>query len=421
MQFLKKLSNGITVTGEHMDSTPAVSMGFWVRTGGADELPAESGLSHFLEHMTFKGTPTRTPRDIAAQMDGVGGTLNAFTTKEETCFYVKVAEQHADLALDLLVDILFRSEMSRECMALEKTVVLDEIAQAEDDPEDRVHELMYGCYFGDHPLAQPVLGEKAVIRSLTREGLLSFRRTHYAYGNIVFSIAGSFDEDKVCSDLEKSIPPDGSAPDAAPRRPFERGAAKSFRYESKTVEQLHIALGFPGVARDHRLMYPLNILNNVLGGGMSSRLFQTIREEMGLVYGIFSYPVFHADGGMLVVDTGTADGNGVRVLQQIREEMEKILSGGVGEEEFVRAREQLKGNFILSREGIESRMSAGGRSVLFYGERRTQEDILARIDAVTPEQMMEAARMAFDFGRAAAAFVGRRSGRKAIENLIETW
>lgn len=421
MQFLQKLSNGMIVTGEHMNTTPAVSMGFWIRTGGMNEAPGESGISHFLEHISFKGTPTRTARDIAVEMDEVGGTLNAFTTKEETCFYVKVAQQHIGLGLNLLTDILYHSLMDGDFIEREKSVVLDEIAQADDSPEDRVHELLYECYYKGHPLAQPVLGAKRVISSLTREKLVDFRRAHYAWDNTVFSIAGSFDEKTVFEALEGIVP--GSAQETSAPLPqaHRRGGERTVRYDVKSVEQLHIALAFPGVERDHRLMIAINVLNNIVGGGMSSRLFQTLREELGLVYGIFTYPVYHSCGGMVVVDTGTIDRNGPQVLEKIREEIRRIVADGVTEEEFTRAREQLRGNFILSREGIESRMSGGGRSVLFYGRRRTEQETLERIDRVTRDDVMEAARTVFDFDRMAAAFVGRKGGKKSIEGMLEAW
>jgi predicted Zn-dependent peptidase len=310
--------------------------------------------------------------------------------------------------------------MDEDFIEREKSVVLDEIAQADDSPEDRVHELLYECYFNGHPLSKPVLGAKRVISSLTREKLVDFRRAHYAWDNTVFSIAGSFDEKTVFEALEQVVP-DSAHEQSTPLPQAHQRSGRTVRYEVKSVEQLHIALAFPGVERDHRLMIAINVLNNIVGGGMSSRLFQTLREELGLVYGIFTYPVYHSCGGMVVVDTGTIDPNGPQVLEKIREQIRRIVADGVTEEEFLRAREQLRGNFILSREGIESRMSGGGRSVLFYGRRRTEQETLERIDRVTRDDVMEAARMVFDFDRMAAAFVGRRGSKKVIEGMLEAW
>ena len=226
MQFLQKLSNGMIVTGEHMNTTPAVSMGFWIRTGGVNETPGESGISHFLEHISFRGTPTRTARDIAVEMDEVGGTLNAFTTKEETCFYVKVAQQHIGLGLDLLTDIVYHSLMDEDFIEREKSVVLDEIAQADDSPEDRVHELLYECYFNGHPLSKPVLGAKRVISSLTREKLVDFAAptTRGQYG--IFH-RGSFDEKTVFEASSRSCPTARTSSPRPCRRPTSGAGVRS--------------------------------------------------------------------------------------------------------------------------------------------------------------------------------------------------
>ncbi|MEG0766725.1 MAG: pitrilysin family protein [Clostridia bacterium] len=376
------LDNGLRVITEHIPHVRSVSVGLWIGAGSMHEKPQENGLSHFLEHMLFKGTQRRSARAIAEEMDAIGGQINAFTSKECTCYYAKVMDAHLPIAMDVLCDLLLYATLDETELNKERGVILEEIAMVEDTPEDLVHDLLSETILAGNPLAQPILGPADQIRSYTRKALADYRDAHYRPDNTVLAIAGNYAPDTLRALVEKHLGAwksvsHGAAMESDPC--FTPGVAR----RQKDIEQVHICLGYPGISMGSPDLYALSVFNNLFGGGMSSRLFQRIREESGLAYSVYSYPTVYPGCGIFTLYAGTSLAHLPSVLEQLQQEVARILADGVEEEEFRKAREQLKGGYILSLEGSSSRMSNIGRSKLLLDHVRDEEEVLAKIDAVT--------------------------------------
>lgn len=390
MYEIVQLDNGLRLISEHISHVRSVSVGVWIGTGSMHERPDENGLSHFLEHMVFKGTQRRTARGIAEEMDAVGGQINAFTSKECTCFYAKVIDEHLSTALDVLTDLVLNALLSEVELNKERGVILEEIAMMEDTPEDLVHDLLTEAVFEGDPLAQPIIGRSEGVSKYTREDLARYRDTHYRPDNCVVSVAGNFPKDGLLDMIEAALGEWKSAP--APEPPH---AVDCFHpniiLRSKEIEQVHLCLGYKGIPLGHEDVYPMSIMNNLFGGGMSSRLFQRIREELGMAYSVYSYPTSLPGCGLLTVYAGTSSQHVEKVLEQLRKETARLLEGGITPEEFATAREQLKGGYILGLESSSSRMSNIGRSLLLLGRVKTEDEVLAAIAKVTPDDVMRVA------------------------------
>ncbi len=399
------LSNGLTVVGERMAGCRSLSVGLWVQSGSQYETREENGVSHFLEHMLFKGTARRTARQIAEEMDAVGGQLNAFTAKDCTCFYAKVVDESAPLAIDMLSDLTLCSTLDPAEMEKEKGVVLEEIAMVEDEPEDLVHELVMLAQFGDQPLARNILGTAENVRAFTRDFVSGYKEKMYRPECGVLALSGGYDPDRIKALAEEHFghwkPGGGKKPEFR----LEDCAPRTVRRE-KDIEQLHICLAYPGVPQGGEMVYPMSILSSILGGAMSSRLFQKIREEKGMAYSVYSFPAFYSGTGTLAVYAGTSPENGPEVLKLIREETEDLLKNGVTEKEFESTRGQMKGSYVLGMEGSSARMNALGRRKLIFGDIQSENDVIAKIDRVKYEDVQEAIRLSLG-GRAACALVGR--------------
>lgn len=376
------LSNGLRVVAEYIPHFPSVSVGLWIGAGSMYETEEENGLSHFVEHMLFKGTKNRTTREIAVEMDAIGGQVNAFTAKECTCYYAKVIAEHLERAMSLLSDLLLNAKMDDGEFEKERGVILEEIAMCEDTPEDLVYDLLAQAYFGSHPLARPILGTQEQIASVSREALIAFRRKHYRPDNTVLAIAGQFDLDAFRAMAERYL---GSWQAAGDTHEPEavNGCDGRLLCKRKDIEQVHICLAYPGVAQDDDDLYPLTVLNNLFGGGMSSRLFQHIREEMGAAYSVYSYPSAYANCGTMTIYAGTSPEMAQRVIDALHGEIEKLLSGGVTDEEFAMAKDQLKVSYVLGLESSSSRMSSIGRSKLLRGRAVDPQDVVKKIEGVT--------------------------------------
>lgn len=376
------LSNGVRVVAEYIPHFPSVSVGLWIGAGSMYETEEENGLSHFVEHMLFKGTENRTTREIAVEMDAIGGQVNAFTAKECTCYYAKVIAEHLERAMSLLSDLLLHAKMDDEEFEKERGVILEEIAMCEDTPEDLVYDLLAQAYFGNHPLARPILGTQEQIASVTREALIAFREKHYRPDNTVLAIAGQFDLDEFRAMAERYL---GSWQAAGDTHEPEavNGCDGKLLCKKKDIEQVHICLAYPGVAQDDDDLYPLTVLNNLFGGGMSSRLFQHIREEMGAAYSVYSYPSAYANCGTMTIYAGTSPEMAQRVIDALHSEIKKLLDGGVTEEEFAMAKDQLKVSYVLGLESSSSRMSSIGRSKLLRGRAVDPQDVVRKIERVT--------------------------------------
>ncbi len=400
-----KLKNGLTIIGERLPHFRSISVGVWIAAGSQYETREENGLSHFLEHMLFKGTQKRTARQIAEVMDAVGGQLNAFTAKECTCFYAKVIDEHTELALDVLSDIVLHSTFDEKEIEKEKGVVLEEIAMVEDEPEDLAGELIMRAQFGDQPLAWPILGPAENIRAFTRDAIVGYHRRMYRPECSVLAVAGNYDWDKLVEMAERFFGDWEAGDGTCPECVTESVPAELIRRE-KDIEQLHICLSYPGYKMGTREVYLTSIFSSILGGAMSSRLFQRIREESGMAYSVYSYPAFYTSAGSLTIYAGTSEAHAPAVIEQIREELDDLLKNGITEEEFLMTREQIKGNHVLGMESASSRMNALGRRMLLMGDTQTEDQMLERLNAITLDEVNEVVREILS-GDCAAALVGR--------------
>ncbi|SFL75619.1 M16 family metallopeptidase [Salibacterium qingdaonense] len=392
MMKRNKLSNGLRVVTEHVPAVQSMTIGIWIKTGSRYETAEENGISHFLEHMFFKGTTHRSAADIAESFDKIGGDVNAFTSKEYTCFYAKVLDKHTVTALSILADMLFHSTFDPEEIEKEKQVVMEEIKMVEDTPDDIIHDYLDREAFGHHPLARPILGTEETVRTFTREGILDFRQRHYTAENMVISAVGN-EGTELLEQLEKLF---GGLPGGYIEQPFQKPAFLPGKAGiQKETEQAHLCLGFPGAAMDDESVYPLMLMNNALGDSMSSRLFQRIREDRGLAYSVFSYHVPFLDTGMLTIYAGTGIEQQEEAAAAVFEIVEDIALDGLTEKEIENGKEQLKGNLILGLESTSSRMSRNGRNELLLGRHRSLEDTVQRLENVSKEDVQRTASTMF--------------------------
>lgn len=385
------LDNGLRVIGERLPYLRSVSIGVWLGVGSMMELPEENGLSHFLEHMVFKGTSHRTARDIAEQMDAVGGQLNAFTGKDCTCFYAKVIDEDLPLAVDILADLTCHATLDDGELQKERGVILEEIAMDEDSPEDLVHEQLSRAQFGDQSLGMPILGTSELISNYQRENLAVYRAKHYSPRNTVVALAGNYDPEAVKPLMEQFFGAwhNDTAAMAIPEAVPLTGRTIA---REKDTEQMHLCMGFPGTGYGGDGIYPQAVLNNLLGGSMSSRLFQRIREELGMAYSIYTYPNSYQGCGTFAVYAGISPKNGEKVLAEIRSEMKRLLDDGITDKEYREAKQQLRGGYLLGLESPGGRMQAMGRSLLLLGQAVTPEETIAKIERVTKDDVMATAR-----------------------------
>ncbi len=383
------LDNGLRIVGERLTHVRSCTVGVWVKVGSANEELSENGLSHLIEHMVFKGTQTRSARDIAEEMDMVGGQMNAFTSKECTCYYAKVIDDDLRLAVDILSDLSLRPVFDEKELAKERGVVLEEIAMVEDTPEDLVHELLCDVQY-DGSLKYPILGPASQVKNYSRADVLAYWQKHYIPQNMVLAIAGNYDWDEFVSLAEQYFSEfpnlDGDV-SKMPSQIFLNGR----KGRDKETEQIQICLGYPGFPSGSDDQYAMSVFNNALGGGMSSRLFQRIREEMGMAYSVYSYASAYSALGVLNVYAGTTPDNAEIVIKEMQSEMKRFLSEGISEKEFQSAKAQLRSGFVMGLESSSGRMQSLGRSLLTHGRLRKPEETLANIDAVTMDKVMEIA------------------------------
>lgn len=381
-----QLKNGLRVVTEQIPTCRSVSFGIWVKTGSRYETSEQGGISHFIEHMLFKGTERFSARDIAEEFDAIGGNVNAFTSKEYTCYYAKVLDEHLPIAVDVLSDMFFRSKFDEEEMAREKNVILEEISMYEDTPDDMVHDLIAQAAYGTHPLALPILGTEEKLLAMGPQQLRSYMGQRYTLDNTVIAVAGNID-DSIVELLEKHFGSfEGSGGAASLEVP---DFVSELKFHRKKTEQNHLCLSFPGLPIGHRNQYAMVLLNNALGGGMSSRLFQEIREKRGLAYSVYSYHSSHADSGLFTVYAGTAPKQTKDVLELTTEVLHEISTKGMSENELRKGKEQLKGSLILSLESTGSRMNRLGKNELMTGRHYTLDEMIQQIEAVTMERVDE--------------------------------
>src|SRR5690625_1845221 len=378
--------NGLRVVLESVPSVRSVTIGIWILTGSRYETAKNNGISHFLEHMLFKGTKTRTARQIAEAFDSIGGQVNAFTSKEYTCFYARVLDSYKEHALEVLTDMLFHSTFLTEELEREKKVVMEEIKMYEDTPDDHVHDLLAKASFGEHPLGRPIIGTDKQIKTFTKQALIDYMDTFYIPQNIVISVAGNVHSDfiQTIEDFFTTLPVSNKTiSKEAPT--FQANTL----IKNKETEQAHLCVAYPGLAISDSSIPALLLVNSVLGGGMSSRLFQEIREKQGLAYSVYSYHASYLDSGLLTIYAGT-NKEQLDILQSAIEQTVTTLGeNGLTEAELTNRKEQLKGNMMLSLESTNSKMSRNGKNVLLLNRQRTLDDIICEIDAVDEEAIYE--------------------------------
>jgi predicted Zn-dependent peptidase len=372
--------NGLRVVLENIPTVRSVAIGIWIGTGSRNETPENNGVSHFLEHMFFKGTKTRTAKEIAESFDSIGGQVNAFTSKEYTCYYAKVLDTHSDFALEVLADMFFNSSFDEGELAKEKNVVFEEIKMYEDTPDDIVHDLLSKAVYQDHPLGYPILGTEETLQTFTGDTLKKYMEDTYTPENVVVSIAGNISEDFIKkvegyfgSYQGKKQPSNDQNPEF-----FANQVSRK-----KETEQAHLCIGYQGLKVGHEDIYNLIVLNNVLGGSMSSRLFQEVREQRGLAYSVFSYHSAYEDTGMVTIYGGTGAKQLNTLYETIQETLNKLKQTGITDKELSNSKEQLKGSLMLSLESTNSRMSRNGKNELLLGRHRSLDEIIVQIDKVS--------------------------------------
>lgn len=385
MHKITVLDNGIQILSEKVPHVHSVAVGFWINVGSRDEPSELAGITHFIEHMLFKGTEKRTARDIAESLDAVGGQLNAFTTKEYTCYYVRVLGEFFGFAVDLVTDMLLNSRFSQEDLDRERNVILEEIKMYEDTPDELVHDVFVQTLWRGHPLGRPIIGLAEVISSLTREEILEFYQQHYVPSNIIITVVGNMEHEQVVEKVAQAM---GSlkAPKCK-RILYSPEPHSDISFKKKDTEQVHICTGAPGLPLSHENIYVLQLINTILGGGISSRLFQRIREERGLVYSVFSYHSSYHDGGVFCIYLGLSRANVARAMDLVFEEIRDIQKNGVSELELQRAKDQLRGNLLLGLEHVNSRMNRLGKSQIYLGKVVSAEEVIQKIKAIDNEQV----------------------------------
>jgi predicted Zn-dependent peptidase len=384
-----RLDRGIRVVTEHMPDAHSVTTGFWVDTGSRDEPPELAGASHFLEHLLFKGTDTRSAREIAETIEAVGGDMNAFTTKEYTAFYTRVLDADVELGLDILSDIMWAPAFRTDEVEAERQVILEEILMHEDEPADLVHDLFTGALYPGHPLGREVLGDQSTISAMSSDEIRGYFTDYYRPEAIVVAAAGNLDHDAMVAGIERRYAgrtgnrPERAMPPLAP--------ASRIVVSTRPTEQAHVVVGVRAIDRNDGDRYALAALNQVLGGGMSSRLFQEIREKRGLVYSVYSYRAAYLETGSLAVYAGTSPGHVHEVLELVHDQLDRMAAGDVSARELDMAKGHLKGSLALSLEDSASRMTRIGRGSLLHDEVLTFDELVARTEAVTLDDVFRVA------------------------------
>ncbi|BCR04834.1 peptidase M16 [Desulfuromonas versatilis] len=380
------LDNGIRVVTEQVAGVHSATVGAWVETGSRHETPEQNGISHFVEHMLFKGTERRSAKDIAREIDSVGGVLNAFTGREFSCYYAKVLSPRLPLAIDLLADIALHSLFDLDELEKERKVILQEIYMVEDAPEDLVHDLFTQNFWPGHPLGRPILGSRESVGSLSRGDLVRFVEQRYRGGNILICAAGELEHERVLEQVGEFFAGlgGGVAPGLTQAPVCQRGVD----IIEKDLEQVHLCLGSSALPQNHPDRFALHLLNNILGGSMSSRLFQSIREDLGLAYSTYSYLNCHSDTGSLVLYAGTSPEEARSVLHLMLKELRRLTTELVSEQELQATQEQLKGHLLLSLESTDNRMTRLARNELYLGKNPPLREVVQGFEKVTREDIL---------------------------------
>jgi len=380
------LDNGVTVITEPMDSVRSITLGIWFAVGSRDESPAEAGMSHFMEHMMFKGTPTLSARTISEEFDRIGAELNAFTSKEYTAYYSRFVDEHLDRAFDILADMVVNANLDDPSCISEREVVIEEIARMEDTPDDQIHELFSNALWPEHPIGLPILGSRETVGGFDHLQSVAFRNRHYLTGNAVVAAAGNVDHDALVKLAESKL--GGMAGGPRSVRPVAHAVSvPRLTVLHKDTEQAHICYGVSTMNAHHPDRFALSLLDAVLGGGMASRLFQEIREKRGLAYSVYSFSALYQDTGEFAVYAGTRPSNAEEVVGLIRTELDRVASDGVTPDELDRVRQATAGHLVLGMESTRNRMTRLGRNEVTGGEILSADEIMERYEAVTMDDL----------------------------------
>jgi predicted Zn-dependent peptidase len=416
---ISELDSGERVISERVSSVRSVAVGFWIGAGSRDERPDRAGASHFIEHLLFKGSRSHSAQEIAEIFDALGGELNAATSREHTVVYARVPDSHLETALDVMTDMVFAPTFNE--IDAEREVVLEEIAMYEDTPQELVHDLFSAAVFGEHQLGRPVIGSAEVISTISRPMLAAYHRSMYVGGNVVVAAAGNLEHNKLLRLLAAPRKRKAEGPPKGTRvRPaLVKAPPPGVRFECKETEQYNVCVGAPGISRSDRRRFAASLLDGILGGSASSRLFQEIREKRGMAYVVYSFASQYTDTGLVGIYLGTREENLAACLEITADQLADIAAGNLRERELERAKENLKGRIMLSMESTSNRMSRLGKSLITDTELLSVERIIAEIDAVEPEQVTDLAGLLFAPERLSAAGVGPREERflDAVEQV----
>jgi predicted Zn-dependent peptidase len=416
---LTELDSGERVISERLSSVRSVAIGFWIGAGSRDETEAKAGVSHFLEHLLFKGTASYSAQEIAEIFDALGGELNAATSREHTVVYARVPDDRLETALDVMGEMVFSPSFAE--LDAERQVVLEEIAMYEDQPQELVHDLMSEATFGDHPLGRPVIGRGEVISTVTRRTVAAYHRSMYVPGNVVVAAAGNLKHEELQRLLlrvqRKAREPARKGPRVRPT--LVKAPPPSLRFQRKDTEQYHVCIAAPGISRSDKRRFAASLLDSILGGSASSRLFQEIREKRGMAYAVYSFASQYTDTGQIGIYLGTREDKLAACLEIASEQIAEIAAGRLRPDELARAKENLKGRIMLSMESTANRMSRLGKSLISDSELLSIERLMAEIDAVEPEALAELADVLLAPERLSAAGIGPEENhfRAAVERV----
>ncbi len=415
--FKSKLSNGIQVVATNIPYLRSISIGIWVKAGSRNETPELNGIFHFLEHLAFKGTKRRSARQIAIEMDSIGGHINAFTSREYTCYTAKVLDEHLPVAVDVLSDILLNSVFDSKEIERERGVILEEISMCEDDPDDHIFDLLYQDVWAKHPLGFPIQGYPETVNRISRQDILAYMEKFYGSNNIIISVAGNIDFPKALDLLEKHFSKFKEAEEIEPGPVQAMSVTTLCKY--KKLEQVHICLAAPGIKTNDEHRFDCYLFNTMLGGSMSSRLFQKIREEKGLAYSVHSMNNNYRDTGMFVVNAATGIKNYKTVVELIVQELKKIKKDKVDAKELDKVKNQVKGSLMLSLESSGSRMVQLAKEEIYFGKHFTLDEIIKKIDAVTSESINKFANRLLSGNSYALTMLGPIKENKITKEILQ--
>lgn len=402
----RTLDCGVHVVMEKIPYVQSASVGIWVKAGAADENEINAGISHFIEHMLFKGTDLRSAKQIAADVDKIGGHINAFTGKEATCYYLKTLDSNLEKGCEILIDMIINSKFDSEEMTKEKMVICEEMKMIEDSPDEYAQDLISEAIFRGTDLESAIIGTEQSLKGIDREDIKQYIEKEYTRDNIVISLAGNFDEQKICELFEGRLC--ALKESKEPKKIVSGEYKPSYIVKTKAIEQSHICLGLKGIRLEDELYYAMALLNNIMGGSMSSRLFQNIREEKGLAYSVYSSAAAYVNQGSFTIYAGVAHDKVNDAVHAIAQELYLLKKEGVTEEELSIAKEQLKSNYIFGLENVNGRMFTIGKNTLLLGKVNTPEQVLKNINGVNMEHIADIASLISDVENYSAVLVGRK-------------